>query len=219
MPKLGLEVCLPPGLWTSQSQESAWWSVHPQCLALCLAHAGAQETFAELKWKVSLLPTLSQPSVWDDKLCFQFRSGWIALFLMRNAENSKLLVLKNKPFSFRDLAQKWTVLTVQAPRLSLLLWSQRWWGFWLEKETRSPWPGPRAQSRSVCLAAPGPSWLPLQVGAGPAPGGRLIPGSPRCWVLSQTDWWGMRVPPWHPSGVRASTTWNLAFGRFVRGEV
>lgn len=33
------------------------------CLALCLAHAGAQEMFAELKWKVNLLPTLSQPSV------------------------------------------------------------------------------------------------------------------------------------------------------------
>ena len=150
----------------------------------------SSETFAELKWKVSLLPTLSQPSVWDDKLCFQCRSGWIALFLMRNAENSKLLVLKNKPFSFRDLAQKWTVLTVQAPRLSLLLWSQRWWGFWLQKETRSPWPGPRAQSRSVCLAAPGPSWLPLQVGAGPAPRGAADPREPQ--MLNLVPDWLMR---------------------------
>ena len=179
MPKLGLQVCLPPRLWTSQSQEPAWWSVHPQCLALCLAHAGAQEAFAELKWKVSLLPTLSQPSVWDDKLCFQCRSGWIALFLMRNAENSKLLVLKNKPFSFRDLAQKWTVLTVQAPRLSLLLWSQRWWGFWLEKglDHLGLAPGHRV---GVCAWLPlGPSWLPLRVGAAPAPRGAADPREPR----------------------------------------
>lgn len=209
-----------PGFWTRivwcreclKDQELALLICASHSFALCLAHAGTQEMFAELKWKVNLLPTLSQPSVWNDKLCFQCRSGWIALFLMRNAENSKLLVLKNKPFSFRDLAQKWTVLQLK-PQDWVYYPGVRGDGVsdWREKlDHLDLAPGCRVRA-----------WLPLYPSwwALTAQRQQLIPESPRCKSCPQTDRWGTRVQRWPPSRARLGSMWSLAFWHFIRGEM